>query len=232
MLERNNIRALARQAKGVELAKEFGGGLTPEEAIAREDSLLESKYPEFANLMREYYDGLLFFEVCNREVWEKSAKDVAGMEKFFKKNKKRYKFDTPRYRGAIIHANSDEDIAKAKDLLSKVSSDKYKDVLKENFYVDSLYTIRLEVGVFAIGDNAWVDKFVFEQGEGGKLKPGFTKVDVVGTIIEKPETYKDVRGLVTNDYQKYLEEKWVKTLRKKYSVEYDKEVLKTVNNHN
>lgn len=232
MLERNNIRALARQAKGVELAKEFGGGLTPEEAIAREDSLLESKYPEFANLMREYYDGLLFFEVCNREVWEKSAKDVAGMEKFFKKNKKRYKFDTPRYRGAIIHANSDEDIAKAKELLSNVSSDKYKDVLKENFYVDSLYTIRLEVGVFAIGDNAWVDKFVFEQGEGGKLKPGFTKVDVVGTIIEKPETYKDVRGLVTNDYQKYLEEKWVKTLRKKYSVEYDKEVLKTVNNHN
>ena len=90
MLERNNIRALARQAKGVELAKEFGGGLTPEEAIAREDSLLESKYPEFANLMREYYDGLLFFEVSTREVWGKVSQDEPGLEKFFKKNKKKY----------------------------------------------------------------------------------------------------------------------------------------------
>ncbi len=232
MLEKANIRAKARNAKGMALAIEFGGGITPEEAIAREESLLETKYPEFANLMREYYDGLLFFEVCNREVWDKSAKDFAGMEKFFKKNKKKYKFDAPRYRGAVIYANSDEDIVKAKELLANVPSEKYKDILKENFYIDSVYTIRLEVGVFAIGDNGWVDKFVFEQGEGGKMKPAFTKVGVVGTVIEKPETYKDVRGLVANEYQKYLEEKWVKGLRKKYNVEIDKEVLKTVNNHN
>jgi peptidyl-prolyl cis-trans isomerase SurA len=53
----------------------------------------------------------------------------------------------------------------------------------------------------------------------------------VGEVIEAPETYKDVKGLVTADYQKHLEEKWVKSLRKKYKVKVDKDVLKTVNNH-
>ena len=86
-------------------------------------------------------------------------------------------------------------------------------------------------GIFAIGDNAWVDKMVFGQGEGGKMRRGFVAVETVGTVIDTPETYKDVKGLVTADYQKYLEEKWVKSLRKKYKVKIDKSVLKTVNNH-
>ena len=72
---------------------------------------------------------------------------------------------------------------------------------------------------------------MFSQGEGGKLRKGFTAVDVEGVVIKNPETYTDVRGVVTNDYQKYLEEKWVKSLRKKYKVKVNKEVLKTVNNH-
>ena len=87
------------------------------------------------------------------------------------------------------------------------------------------------MGVFAVGDNPWVDKSVFGQGDGGRMKRGYEYVDVVGTVLEKPQTYKDVKGLVVNDYQRYIEEKWVKGLRKKYKVEIFDEVLKTVNNH-
>ena len=103
--------------------------------------------------------------------------------------------------------------------------------MKDNFYVDSVFTIRIEMGIFSIGDNGWVDKMVFGQGEGGTMKRGFTLVDVAGKVLEKPETYKDVKGHVVNDYQKYLEERWLKKLRKKFKVEIDEEVLKTVNNH-
>ena len=116
-------------------------------------------------------------------------------------------------------------------LASASTTDEYKALLKEYFYVDSVYTVRLEVGVFAIGDNAWVDKFVFEQGEGGKMKRGFSQAGVVGKLIKKPESYLDVRGSVVSDYQKYLEEEWVKSLRKKYKWSVDRQVLKTVNNH-
>lgn len=232
MLERENIQLKARMKKGFDLAKEFGGSMTPQEALAREDSLLESKYPEFGNLMREYYDGLLFFEVSTREVWNKATEDENGLNEYFKKNKKKYAFDTPRYRGAVIHANSQENLQMMKDMLAGKHYSDYKAVIEENLPKDSARVVRVELGVFAVGDNAWVDKLVFEQGEGGEYRKGFGFVDVTGTVIENPETYKDVKGSVQSDYQKFLEDKWVKGLRKKYKVKVDKKVLKTVNNHN
>ena len=231
MLEQQNIREAARIKRGRDLAREFGGGLTPQEALAQEDSLLESKYPEFGNLMREYYEGLLFFEVSTREVWNKVADDEDGLAKYFKKNKKKYRFETPRFRGAVVQANSRENLDRVKAILDGQSFDNYKSAIEVNLPKDSVRTVRVEVGVFAIGDNAFVDKMVFGQGEGGKLRRGFVAVDVVGGVIEEPETYKDVKGLVTADYQKHLEDNWVKSLRKKYKVKVDKDVLKTVNNH-
>ena len=231
MLEQQNIREAARFEKGRALAKEFGGGISPIEALAREDSLLESKYPEFGNLMREYYEGLLFFEVSTREVWNNAAEDETGLVKYFKKNKKKYKFDAPRFRGAVIQANSSENLEMIKDILAGQEFENYKSAIEANLPKDSVRTVRVEVGIFAIGDNAFVDKAAFGQGEGGNLRRGFVVSDVVGKVIEAPESYKDVKGTVTNDYQKYLEEKWVKSLRKKYKVKVDKTVLKTVNNH-
>ncbi|MBR5456924.1 MAG: peptidylprolyl isomerase [Bacteroidaceae bacterium] len=232
MLEQRDIKTEARLRKGRELVKEFGGGITPEEALAREDSLLETKYPEFGNLMREYYDGLLFFAVSTREVWNKASADEAGLKKFFKKNKKNYKFETPRYRGAVIYANSQENLDSIKAVLEGKPHDEYKAIIEKNIAKDSVRAARVELGVYAIGDNGWVDKIVFSQGDGGKKRLGFGLVDVVGTVIDKPETYKDVKGVVVNDYQKFLEDKWVKLLRKKYKVVVDREVLKSVNNHN
>ena len=231
MLEQQNIRERARQIRGQQLAEEFGGGLTPSQALALEDSLLESKYPEFGNLMREYYDGLLFFEVSTQEVWNKAQNDVAGIEKFFKKNKKKYKFETPRFRGAVIQATTQQNIDNIKSMIAGKSVSEYKSVIDANLPKDSMKNVRVEIGVFAVGDNAWVDKLAFGQGEGGKLRKGFTVVELEGRIIKAPESYLDVKGVVTNDYQKYLEEQWVKSLRKKYKVKIDKEVLKTVNNH-
>lgn len=232
MLERENIHLRARMKRGFELAKEFGGNMTPQEALAREDSLLESKYPEFGNLMREYYDGLLFFEVSTREVWDKAANDEDGLNNFFKKNKKRYQFDSPRFRGAVIHANSQENLEMMKMMLVGKHASDYKAIIEENLPKDSAHVVRVEIGMFAVEDNAWVDKYVFNKGEGGEYRQGFAFVDVIGQVISAPETYKDAKAAVMNDYQKYLEEKWVKGLRKRYKVNVDKKVLKTVNNHN
>lgn len=231
MLEQQNIREKARIKRGRDLAIEFGGNITPQEALALEDSLLESKYPDFGNLMREYYEGLLFFEVSTREVWNKATSDEEGLAKYFKKNRKKYQFETPRYRGAVVQANSQENLDNVKAILDGQAFDGYKSAIDEKLPKDSVRTVRVEMGIFAIGDNAWVDKLVFGQGEGGKMRRGFVAVDTVGEIIEAPETYKDVKGAVTADYQKYLEEKWVKSLRKKYKVKIDNDVLKTVNNH-
>jgi len=55
---------------------------------------------------------------------------------------------------------------------------------------------------------------------------GFVKGYVVG---RNPETYNDVYGLVTSDYQNYLEAKWLDSLKAKYKVVVYKDVVNTVN---
>ena len=232
ILEKRNVKAVARYRLGYQLAKQMAHGTTPEQALAREDSLLETKYPEFGHLMREYRDGLMFFEVSNREVWQKASNDEKGLAKFFKKNKKKYKFDVPHFRGGVIFCNSADELRKAQGLLKGAAISEYKNIVEANFTKDSVCTIRVETGVFAIGENAWVDKDVFGQGKGGVLKKGYKMAGTVGKVLKKkPETYKDVKGLVVNDYQQYLEKEWLKSLHKKYKVEVNQDVLKTVNNH-
>lgn len=232
MLEKQNIRKTARTKKGLELAKAYGGNMTPEEALAKENSLLESKYPEFGNLMREYYEGLLFFEVSNRAVWKSDAEPEKALAKYFKKNRKKYKYDQPRYRGAVIHAKTQELLDSAKTALTGKPKEEYRTIVNEQFANREKNSLRMEIGVFAAGDNKWIDKLVFGQGEGGEVREKQPFTGVVGELVNAPVTYLDVKGTVTDDYNKYKEQKWVKKLRRKYDVEIFEEVLKTVNNHN
>jgi peptidyl-prolyl cis-trans isomerase SurA len=56
---------------------------------------------------------------------------------------------------------------------------------------------------------------------------------VFGKLLKKgPESYEDVRGLVTADYQEEMEKAWVNELRKRYTVVVNNDVLDTVNKHN
>ena len=62
--------------------------------------------------------------------------------------------------------------------------------------------------------------------------PSFPITGVIGKLQKKgPDTYEDVRGEVTADYQSLLEKRWVSELRKKYTIAIHPEALATVNKH-
>lgn len=229
-LERQGIRAKAIEVKKDSLYKQYGGKIKREDVLAHEDSLLEQKYPEFAHLMQEYYDGLLLFEVSNRCVWEKAAQDEEGLKRFFKKNKSKYVWDSPRYKGAVLYC-ANEDVAKvAKKALKKMPEEQWKSYLRKELNKDTLKLARMEKGLFKIGDNACVDYYIFKQGEYKKSEQYPCPV-LIGKLRKKPEEYKDVRGPLTADYQNELEQNWIKDLRAKYQFEVYEDVLRTVNNH-
>jgi peptidyl-prolyl cis-trans isomerase SurA len=197
--------------------------------LAYEDNQLEKKYPEFGHLMQEYRDGILLFEVSNREVWDKASSDTEGLKKFFAENKAKYNWDQPRYKGSVILCANPIVAKKAQKLAKKLSADSISIVLKRTFNNDTTSLVKVERGLFAPGENANVDFLAFK-----KTKPEADKKYPVaflnGYILEKgPESYTDVRGLVISDYQNDLEEKWIKSLRSKFKVVVYKEVLNTVN---
>ena len=190
------------------------------------DARLEEKYPELRNLVREYHDGILLFDVSLREVWDKANKDHEGLTAFFKANKKQYTWDEPRYKGWLIYAKTDL-AAKAAKQIVKGASDKAKvdSILNERVNLDSVTYVKVEYGLWTAGKNAAVDVYGFKNKTATyTASEEYPVVVAVGKVLKRPEEYNDDRGKIVTDYQDYLEKLWIASLREKYPVVINEEV--------
>ena len=193
---------------------------------------LSAKDSDLANLIREYHDGLLAFEISNREVWEKAKNDEAGLTNYFKKNKKKYKWDAPRFKGMAYHVKDKADVKAVKKCVKGLPFDKWAEKLRSTFNADSVKRIRVEKGLFKAGDSPLVDREVFKKKDVTvKTNPDYPIDATYGKLIKAPQEYSDVKGQVVDDLQKEMEQAWVGELRKRIPIVVNKEVLATVNKH-
>ena len=204
---------------------------TAEKVLEAKRLELEANDSDLRNLIKEYYDGLLLYEISNRTVWEKAAADEAGLVAYFKKNKKNYKWDAPRFKGIAYHVKDQADVKAVKDAVKGLPFDQWADKLRKTFNNDSILRIRVEKGIFKQGDNALVDREVFGVDTIAKGLKDYPIDAVYGQKLKAPKEMTDVKAQVLADYQDALEKEWVEALRRKYAVEIDEEVLKTVNKH-
>ncbi|MCD8290395.1 MAG: peptidylprolyl isomerase [Prevotella sp.] len=180
---------------------------------------------DFNYLLQEYHDGMLLFDISSQKVWDKASEDENGLKKYFKKNKKNYTWNTPHYKGYVLSGDNEDIVSDAKVQLQK--SNLPSDTIIAHIYTqynDSVQHITIENGLYAQGMNATVDYLAFHIGKADTT----TIQDICGKILETPESYTDVKGLVISDYQNYLDQEWIKKLRKRYPVIIRKEVLATI----
>jgi len=232
-IEQRNLRDRIVEQKLDDLVKSSGGLLTKEQVLERRADSLMAIDSDMKNLIREYHDGLLLYEISNRFVWELASKDEEGLAKFFKKNKKKYSWSEPRFKGMAYHVKVQEDVQAVKNCVKKLKFDDWAGALRNTFNSDSVIRIRVEKGLFKKGDNALIDREVFKVADADVKPVKDYPIDATfGKLLKKgPEDYTDVRGIVTADYQDYLEKQWVEELRRQYPVVVNEEVLKTVNKH-
>lgn len=213
------------------LVKKSEGKLTTEDILTQRCEEMKAKDNDLRYLIQEYYDGLLLYEVSNRTVWEKAAKDEAGLAAYFKANKKKYKWDKPRFKGMAYHVKTQADVKAVSNCVKKLAFKDWNEALRTTFNNDSIIRIRVEKGIFKQGDNPLIDREVFKQDAKVTSLKDYPIDAVYGKKITAPKDYEDVRGLVVADYQEQLEKEWLATLRKKYAVNVNADVLKTVNKH-
>ena len=200
--------------------------MTDDEVRAYADAHLEEKYTDLRNLVREYHDGILLFDVSLREVWDKANKDTEGLAAYFKANKKNYTWDEPRFKGYMIYAKDEVSAKAAKQIVKTANPDSVMSYIDQRINVDSVTYVRIEKGLWTKGKNAAVDKYGFKNKETDYTPAEeFPIVVPVGKVIKAPQEYTDVRGQVTTDYQDHLEKLWVATLREKYPVVVNEDVL-------
>lgn len=229
-LERRGGREHVADQAIKEMAQEQG--ISTAQLLEKRAAEMSAKDMDLKYLIQEYHDGLLLYEISNQTVWDKAAKDELGLANYFQKNKKKYGWDEPRYKGIAYHVKDKADVKAVKKSVKGLPFSQWADQLRKTFNNDSIIRIRVEKGIFKKGDNAVIDKMVFKKDTTVTSLQDYPIDAVFGKLLKKgPEEYQDVRALVVADYQEELEKAWVEDLRKRYSVVVNKEVLQTVNKH-
>ncbi len=219
---------LQRHVSPATYAYQLYEAFSNEKVMDYADAHLEDKYPEFKALVQEYKDGILLFDLMDKEVWTKAVKDTIGLQEFHDRNATNYMWENRAY-ATIVTVTRPESLPKVKALIdSGIELDSLKNAIRR----DSIGYAFVRKGYYQRGDNQYVDQTEWKVGERNEIA---STVDQSTTIVfirelrdPEPKTLKEARGLVTSDYQVELEQKWVQSLKQRYPVKIDEKVLEKV----
>ncbi len=193
--------------------------------IDAEEDWLYSNVPSYHNLMKEYHDGSLLYEISLRKVWDKASKDKAGLEDYFRKHRGKYKWEHPHVKGILVQVTNDSIGTLVRERMKSIPEDSIPQVLRKEFRGK----IKVDRILVEQGDNAMVDHLMYGGPEAKPSSDKFTNYFLYNErVLDAPEEASDVKSLVTADYQAALESAWIKELRRRYKVKVNKKELNSV----
>ncbi|WP_445715327.1 peptidylprolyl isomerase [Flavobacterium sp.] len=197
-----------------------------DQLIAYYNDNLENEFPDFKNIMDEYRDGLLLFDLMEKEIWNRAKNDTLGLNEYFKSNVDKYQWKK-RYDVDILSSTDMNVIKKAQKLLKKGKSIEY---IKEQLNKDGKVNVMSKSGLHE------EDYDILSEYKG--LEKGVTSIVskdkyyfVVNVSDEKPAGAKQLsecRGKVISDYQQFLENHWVDELKKEFTIQINNDVFSRI----
>ncbi|HEN20775.1 MAG TPA: hypothetical protein ENN86_02060, partial [Desulfobacteraceae bacterium] len=197
--------------------------------LAYEDSVLEDKYPEFAYLMNEFYDGIMFFEISDSLVWQKSMNDSTGLNKYYMSRKEEFRKEQ-RATAIIYEISEDAGRRKTRKILRTIRRHHDKEDFNERLMAEAITgndtLLKITSGTWEKGENHLLDKISWNTGMTQKAKNnGTILVDILEVNKDRFKELNEIRGVILQDYQEYLETQWLEKLREKYEVSVDRDVM-------
>lgn len=191
-----------------------------------EDSKLEGKYDAFRLLMNEYREGILLFELTDQKVWTKAVKDTTGLQAYYNTNKSNYMW--PERAEVAIYTCATADIANKVRMMLSEGADNVK--IANEINKDTQLNLQVEEGLFAKEDKDILSQVEWKAGISQNINYNDQVVIVLvkNVVASTPKKLSESKGLVTSDYQTYLEEQWIKELRAKYKFTINQDVLHSI----
>jgi len=189
----------------------------------REENL-ENENPEFAQVLQEYRDGLLLFDLMEKEIWNKAANDSTGLRMYYESHKSHYAW---KDRVEVIMASTSN-----KKKLKKIKEDALTlenlDTLKSD-QADSGSDIIFTSGVFEKDSDLLpadlkntLHTAIYHHNDSHHL------IKVLRVLPAGLKSYEEAKGQVTSDFQAQIESDWIKELRERFPVEINEEVLNSL----
>ena len=187
---------------------------------------LEFTNPEFASILNEYRDGLLLFDLMEKEVWNKAMKDSVGLLNYYRNHKSDYNWDDRLDVVIATSANKNDVELVLKMLDDSISVDDINTKLNNN----NQQKVILTKGVYTTDHEKLPSDL--------KITKGISKiynhndayhVFLINDILPATaKTFEEARGKVVNDYQNQIENQWIEELRSRFKVTVNDKMLKKV----
>lgn len=191
---------------------------------------LKKEDKEYISLLEEYKNGMLIFNVMEQNIWNKGITDYATLEKFYNDHKNKYEFG-PGFEGIVYTAEAKLYLEQLKEQL--LNGIEFQQALNNIDAGRGIVKFKNEEAKFNYADYGQfspknLDKNTFSHIlpiEGGHYQMIFIKQHIPN---KSHYHFEDVKGQVSVDYQRDIEEKWNETLKKKYPVKVNKRTLKSI----
>lgn len=202
-----------------------------DQIINYEDSILEDKYPEFNELIHEYSEGVLLFEISNRRLWEKTTIDTTALMSYYESQKNNYLSNRSLEAKSYTYKNraGAKVLAKTYKKYSKKPNGDAIMASKLNTRTDTLLII--EDGVWYEGDNTYIDNIRWSEGTEKTTINGFPAIIKITRVNQPaPLPFEEVREVIVSGYLESITNSWEKQLKTDYPVTINDSVLEEVKN--
>ena len=187
---------------------------------------LENENKEFSNIVDEYRDGLLLFDLMESEIWNAAKKDSMAVKDYYEKNKEDY-FVNERVDALVASSPKETVIKKVSKMLSNGMTEiKIKDALNKKGKVNVIFTS----GLMEKGHQALPPEFQFKEGLSKiyKHNDSFVVVNVNKILPKEQLSFEDAKGRVVTNFQDQKEKSWIQELHQKYKVVVNNEILNKI----
>ncbi|MFL9844816.1 peptidylprolyl isomerase [Flavobacterium rhizosphaerae] len=186
---------------------------------------LENEFPEFAATMQEYRDGLLLFDLMEKEIWNKAKTDTIGLQKYYNAHKDNYLWK--QRAEAEVFSSTDEKAAQ--EARKYLTEGKDAAFIKQKLNTGKI-TIMEKSGTFEKGSSDFPESAGWHEGISDVIKQDgyYYVVNEKKVLPAGPKSFEESKGRVINDYQQYLENTWVDDLKKEFTIKVNQDVFEKV----
>ena len=185
---------------------------------------LEIENTEYTTILNDYRNGLLVYDVMNKNIWQIAKTDSIGLKNYYEKTKDNYKWK--KRLDVDIYSSSDE--ITTKQVQTLLMRGEKLATIKKQINSDGKINIITKSDVFEISQSELPKGLKPIKGVSDiKLNDGFYVVVNIKEVIEPTlKEFDEVRGTVISDFQTDIEKKWMQSLRDKYEVKINNKSLK------
>jgi peptidyl-prolyl cis-trans isomerase SurA len=182
---------------------------------------IAAQHPEYRFLLQEYYEGILLFDIMEKEVWTKASADSTGQRSFYASHKSDY--TTGERAQVTLYSSNQEDFAEPlKALILDSAATRIEAYLSQQ-------KIKTESGYFSRDDRAVLQKVPWAKGVYSAENNGMYYLAWLKDILPAgPMSFEEARPSIISDYQAFLEKNWVAQLKKKYPVKVNEKARKYI----